>query len=346
MYSVDKSNFIEFLENFPNQISTCFENLHNLEMNLDTSRIQNIIFSGMGGSAIAGDLVAEYLFDQLPVPMNVLRGYEIPASCSENTLVIASSYSGDTEETLSAVSRATETGAQIIGITSGGQLTRMCNEKGWPLISMPKGFPPRQAFGYSFFSILFVMRSLGFAKVDDADLNETVNLVKAMVERNHYQKATGKILSQEVARRIHGKIPVIYSTAPYLRSLSRRWQNQFHENGKSIAFSNVLPELNHNEIVGWEMEHPALKDFIIIVIEDPEINKRNQARLNLTKEIIKDRGIEVLEIYSQGQSRLQRLISLVAMGDWISYYLAIDYKKDPMEILNIDFLKNELKKIN
>ena len=151
-------------------------------------------------------------------------------------------------------------------------------------------------------------------------------------------------MAQELAKEIHNKIPVIYSSAPHLSVVSRRWQNQMHENSKSLAFCNVLPEMNHNEIVGWEMDPRVSKAMIAIFLENQTVNPRIKERIELSKSIIKKKDIEVVDIYSSGSTILEKVFSLIILGDWVSYYLALLNEKDPIDIHNIDFLKQALAK--
>jgi glucose/mannose-6-phosphate isomerase len=346
MYSVDKSNFKQYLIDFPHQISKAREIFASSDVNVNAEKITNVIVLGMGGSAISGDLLHDVYVDELKVPMTTVRGYAIPAYCSGNSLVLVFSYSGNTEETLAAARTAAGTGAQFVAITSGGELLKLAQENKWSLVQIPEGFPPRQAFGFLFVSGLLALNSAGLISVADNELNDLEHHCSTLVQRTNEQTAEASILCKDLAIRIKGKIPAVYGSTPLLSSIGKRWQNQFQENSKSMAFSNVLPEMNHNEIVGWEMESDSVNDFVVIFLEDQENHPRINARISLTKSIVRDRGVEVLEIYSEGNTRLERAVSLVVMGDWISYYLALLYEKDPIEILNIDYLKSELKKLS
>ena len=346
MYSVDKNNFRRFLIDFPGQITGARQNFKNSGLKLNSEKIKNIIVLGMGGSAIAGDLIHDVYVDQLKIPMTIVRGYVAPGYCTENSLIIVSSYSGNTEETLSAAEQLAGCGAQVVAITSGGTLFDLAKKNNWPVLRIQEGFPPRQALGLLFISTLLILNEAGVISVSEQELDQLEHHCSILVNRNNEQTAETSILGKDLAIRVKCKIPVVYGSAPYLSAISKRWQNQFHENAKSIAFSNVLPEMNHNEIVGWEMESTATKEFIVIFLEDIENHPRVNARIRLTKSILSDRDIEVLEIYSEGSTRLERILSLVILGDWVTYYLALLYEKDPVEILNIDYLKSELKKLN
>jgi glucose/mannose-6-phosphate isomerase len=292
----------------------------------------------MGGSAIVGDILSEVLYDNLIFPIYVNRGYKIPGFCSKSSLVIASSYSGDTEETLHALTLAEKSGAKIVAITSGGQLLKLAGKKKWPVYRIPSGYPPRQAFGYLFFLAYQVVLKFMGVRTSPEEFNSLIQLTKSIVHRSDEKYVEGKVFTKDLAIRIKNKIPVIYSTAPYLTTVATRWKNQFQENSKSMAFSNVLPEMNHNEIVGWEMENKSLKEYLVLFLENIKPDSK------LTKNIIRDKGTEVVEIYAEGDTLLQQAISLVNISDWVSYYLALLYEKDPASIVNIDYLKGELKK--
>ncbi|MGD9487746.1 MAG: bifunctional phosphoglucose/phosphomannose isomerase [Calditrichaceae bacterium] len=344
MYSIDKSGFKNYLNNFYKQIQESNDLYVKANISLKSENIQNILYLGMGGSAIAGDILNDVLFDSLNIPLRVTRGYYAPKFCDSNTLVIAASYSGNTEETLMAIDSIADSGAQFVVITSGGTLKERAKEKNWGIIEIPEGYPPRQALGYIFFPLYHMLGNLGLLNDYDPDLSQLIKFTKEMSKRNDYTMTDSHILSRELAQTIHKKIPIIYSTAPYLSSISRRWQNQMQENGKSLAFSNVLPEFNHNEIVGWELEQPCVKDFIVIFVENENPLPRIKQRIELSKKIIKDRGVEVVDIYSAGETNLEKVFSLIILGDWVSYYLALAYKKSPQDIKNIDYLKSQLAK--
>lgn len=344
MFSHDKSGFKQLLLDFYKQIDTAAKIVKSAQVNLKTSEIQNILYFGMGGSAISGDLLNDVLINDLNVPIKVVRGYISPHFCSENTLVIVSSYSGNTEETISAAKMAADSGAQFLAVTSGGIIADLAKRHNWNIIKVPGGFPPRQAFGFIFFSLYHVLGQVGLSDNYVADLSYLKRFVRDEIAKHDTLKHNGHVLAQELAKTIHKKIPVIYSTSPFLKTVSRRWQNQLHENSKSLAFSNVIPEMNHNEIVGWEMESDLKKSIVAVFLENESVNPRIKERIELSKTIIKKSGAKVVDIYASGESILEKVFSLIILGDWVSYYLAMFNKKDPHTIKNIDFLKNELAK--
>ena len=345
MYSVDKSNFKKILLDFHKQIEESETLVNQATINIQADKIQRILYFGMGGSAIAGNLLYDTLFDQVKAPIDVVRGYNCPAYCNENTLVIASSYSGNTEETLSAINKIDKTGAAVLAITSGGELKKKATSKNWNLINIPGGLPPREALGYSFFPLYHTLGRIGLLSDYKPNTKKIAAFVHDIAIRNDHATSDGHVFSEELAKTIKGKIPLIYSTVPYLNTISRRWQNQFHENSKSMAFANVIPEMNHNEIVGWEQDTDLLKNLVVIFLENEDPHPRVKKRIELTKKIIQKKGAQVVELYTQGKTRLEKIFSLIVLGDWVSYYLAIYYKKDPVAIKNIDYLKGELAKL-
>jgi len=345
MYSIDKSGFKNILIDFYKQIKESDKLVKQSRIQIKPERVKRILYLGMGGSAIAGNLLYDALFDQCKVPIDVVRGYVAPAYCDKNTLVIVSSYSGNTEETLSSAENAINGKPQFLAVTSGGKLMELAESKKWSLITIPEGFPPRQALGYLFFPLYHFLGQAELLNNYKKDLNRFAKFAHEIATRFDQTTSGGHVLSKELAKMIKGKIPIIYSSAPFLQTVSRRWQNQMHENSKSMAFCNVLPEMNHNEIVGWEQDTPTLKNFVVIFLEDEKPHPRIEKRIELTKKIIKQRGSKIVEIYTQGKTTLEKVFSLIILGDWVSYYLALAYKKDPIQIKNIDYLKSELTKI-
>lgn len=345
MYSVDRSNFKKILLDFYKQIEESELLTEQANVSIKAENIHNILYFGMGGSAIAGNLLYDALYDELKVPLDVVRGYNCPAYCDRHTLVIASSYSGYTEETLSAISEVGKTGATVLAITSGGELKKIAESHKWNLINIPGGLPPREALGYSFFPLYHALGRIGLLKEYRLNTKKIAAFIQDIAKRNDHARHDGHVFSEELAKTIKGKIPIIYSTAPYLNTISKRWQNQFHENSKSMSFANVVPEMNHNEIVGWEQETNLQKNMIVIFLENENPHPRIQKRIELSKKIIQKKGVQVVELYTEGKTRLEKIFSLIILGDWVSYYLAIYYKKDPIAIKNIDYLKGELAKL-
>lgn len=344
MQSSDQSNFIKFLRHLPEQIKDAEKIIMETHFEDLPGEYNKIVLLGMGGSAIAGNFLASYLSRELAIPLLVNRNYFLPKFVDQKTLVIASSYSGNTEETLSAARQALERKATLIAQTSGGELKEIAETEGIPVINVPDGFPPRQALGYMFFTSLLTLVKIGLIKSRKKEINETRSVLKNIREHNDPEKNRRRNLSSHIAQELYNKVPIVYTAASMFQPLVVRWRNQFNENSKMLAFSNVFPELNHNEIVGWQANKSLLRCFSVLFLRDAAEYPRNKKRLEITRDIFRKNKIPVFEVFSEGKSDLARMFSLIYMGDWVSYHLALLYKKDPIQITNIDYLKNELSK--
>ena len=342
MLEHDRSNFLKLLKEFPQQITQSVELMKSFKAPWKTGDIQHLIFSGMGGSAIAGDLLLGYLEEQIKIPALVNRNYNIPNFVNEKTLFVAISFSGNTEETLSATRAAIGKNAKVLGISSGGELQEICKRNDFPHIQIPGGLPPRQALGFLFFPLLLALEKMGFVDDQSAFVDETVHLANDLVHRFDPKRTFGNNLANHIAQSIYHAIPITYTGASYLHGVSVRWRNQFNENAKVIAFSNELPEMNHNEIMGWEGLPEVNKHFRVILLRCQDEHDRIQARFKITKEILKANKILFGEVFAEGNSGLERMFSLIITGDWASYYLALHNGKDPMLIKSIDYLKEKL----
>ena len=286
MYTVDKNNFKRYLHDFPKQIAESGEIVKRSKLTIDYSKVTNVVIFGMGGSAISGDVYRNIFNGLLTRPVDVFRNYASPAYCGTGSLVIACSYSGNTEETLAAIESLKSTDSQVVCITSGGKLAEAAQKNKWQLVRIPGGYPPRQAFGYIFMPLVHLLNPLLLKSVGKEELERVTNLTASIIQRNDDMVGEGKLLAKDLAFELHHKIPVIYAASPDFEAVGRRWKNQFQENSKSMAFANVLPEMNHNEIVGWEMEHKLIRELMVIFLETSDLHPRISARLKLTKSII------------------------------------------------------------
>jgi glucose/mannose-6-phosphate isomerase len=299
----------------------------------------------MGGSAIVGDLLKYYLQGELDIPFIVNRNYTLPNFVGEKTLVLACSYSGNTEETINSTKMAIEKKATVFGLASGGKLEQLMNDHNLIFIKIPDGYPPRQALGYMFFPLLNLLQHLGLARPKNEEINETITVMQAIRKRSDPTRIHDHNLSNLIAQKLYKRIPVIYTAADFLYPVVTRWRNQFNENSKVLAFSNVLPELNHNEIMGWEAPPEVLQNFNILFLRDDAEFSRNQKRLEISKDIFHKNRVPIFEVFAEGKSLLSRIFSLIYIGDWVSYYLALLYKKDPHKIDSIQLLKETLNAI-
>lgn len=297
-------------------------------------RIENVCLFGLGGSAFGGEVLKNYISDQCRVPFNIVRDYSIPAYIGENTLVIISSYSGNTEETLSCFEAALPKGATFVCVTSNGKVKQIAEANDIGHIVVPGGYPPRSAAGLSITQLLYIFRHYGLIKDFSADLAEAISLVENF-DQNDYAK--------EIAASIKGNFPILYTSAEF-ESVAIRWRQQIEENGKHLCSHHVVPEMNHNELVGWKNPASVLKSSVAIFFESDLDHSRNLTRMEINKEIIGKYAGEVLTVKSKGNSRLAQLFYWLHLGDWVSLYLAYLNEEDPNPVEVIDFLKAELAK--
>lgn len=341
---IDRSSMLQLLISFPQQFRQARQIGEGFQLQINRNDVNNIVFAGMGGSAIGGDLIISCINPALTIPVLVNRNYLLPSFVAQSSLVIVSSYSGNTEEALSCYEAAKAKGAQIVCIASGGSLAQKADQDRIPLIKIPGGAPPRTALGYLSLPLLVLLARSGFANVGGNDFDETEQLLEQQSTR--YAPDTSENLALNLANQLKNKIPILYSSADFLYPVGIRWKGQFSENAKVLAFCNVFPELNHNEIVGWERLPKMLTNFQIIYFRDREDYIRNQKRMNITQQILEQVTSPIIELHTEGQSRLARLFSLIYLGDWVSFYLAAINGIDPTPIEKIQILKDRLSSEN
>jgi glucose/mannose-6-phosphate isomerase len=320
---IDKSNMIEVLDNFPLQIKDALTLPKGITAK---GEITSVVVCGMGGSAIGGDLLKTFCTN-LKLPVFVVRDYQVPNFVDQYTLVFAVSYSGNTEETLSAFHDARKKGASIIAITSGGELAKEAPKK----VKIPSGLQPRAALGYLFFPMLGILYNSNLIDVKNSDLNEMLHLLN--------QRDEIKAVAQELAKKIEGKAPIIYSSE-LLKTVAYRWATQIHENAKYPAFHGSFSEMNHNEINAFRaMERTK---FVPILIRDVKDHPKIKRRMDVCKDIM-ERYVDVQEVKAKGESLLARLFYTISIGDYASYYLALRERVDPTPVEVIEWLKKQLK---
>lgn len=324
------------IERFPAQLAEALEIGANANINPHHKPIHKVIVVGLGGSGIGADFVSEMIKGECNVPYLINKGYSIPAFVDEHTLAIASSYSGNTEETLHALGQIEKTGAKIVCIASGGKLLSIAEEKGYDYIQLPGGWPsPRACLGFSLTQQLFILQKLGLISGEIAkNLKSSIDLIK-------YDQDDIKILAKKIAQQLNGKTPVIYTT-DRMQSVAVRLRQQINENGKLLCWHHVIPEMNHNELVGWKDKRD---DLAVLYLRNKDDFKRNAIRIDINQTIIKKLCPTVIEVYSKGQSLTEKMIYFTHLGDWISWYLSELHGVDSIEIDVIDYLKGELSKV-
>ncbi len=342
---IDPQDMFGAIYHFPDQIKEALVTGKKIELKNDFSKIRNIVLTGMGGSAIGGDVIKAIISDELKIPFYVNRNYDLPNWIDEETLVICSSYSGNTEEALGSYKDAVKKGAQICGISTGGKLSEQLAENDYDLIKIPGGLQPRAALAYSFVPILYLLNKIGFVSEKIiSELNETVSVLESKRESYSVGESDNPIF--KMAKEIYGMIPIIYGVTDTTGVVALRWKGQLCENSKMLAYHNELPELNHNEIIGWGNNPDLLSELSVIWLRDKNDNPRIKARQDITKEILNDMGIMQHEVRAEGNTKTERLLDLINFGDWLSYWCAILHDTDPSPVKNIDRLKQALEKIN
>lgn len=327
----------ELIYNLPEQIKKASQLKTAIRYPL--SRIRQIVVSGMGGSGIGGEILQALLETKLKIPIINVKGYQLPVFVNKNTLFFAVSYSGDTEETLECFDAALKSNCHIIAVTSGGKLLELCKEYNISYIQLPNGLSPRCAIGYLFLPLFLSLSKLGLIKKTDKEINEAIGILYR--NRKKYDNR-----ARQLAKRLIGTLPLIYSTSNLLKPVAKRWQTQFNENAEIIALSNVFPELNHNEIVGIASAKPIAPLYFLLLI-DPNTHPRNILRLKFTFRVIKKSQkskVKCQKFFPAGKSDLARIFSLIMLGDLISYHLAKALGVKPESISAIDELKRALTK--
>ncbi len=321
------SDSIDIVSNFTNRNNSYFDTVKNYN---------KILIIGMGGSAIGADFARAIVETESCIPIFVLRDYSIPNWVDEKTFVIASSYSGNTEETLTAYNKCLEIGCNSIAISTGGELSRLASANNIGVIPIPKGFQPRAAIGYSLSILLLLFIDMGL--VNKKMLKDSVNVAKNKLGTNYIDS------SKKVAEKIFNTFPVIYSGGGYMEILSIRLKGQLAENSKILSYYSTFPEHNHNEIEGWNKLEDLTSEFSVLWIKDENDNPYIKKRMDIVKSIINKFSDKQIELNLEGGSKIERVFSMIHYIDWISFYLAIMYKVNPSPVNNIMKLKSLMSK--
>lgn len=332
----DRQNQFEVLVNSWQQIEYALHNHYETE-GLVNKNYSNIILTGLGGSAISGDLLKNYLGDEIKVPFLVNRNYSLPGFADEKTLLIASSYSGNTEETLSVLNEAILRKCSIIVLTTGGKAKKTAIENSIPVIELKQGFQPRYALGIGFFSLLLVLEKIGVI----ARQNE-IEIILELWKTKGKEYADDDNVAFQLAESLLGFTPIIYSIADLTSSAGYRFKCQLNENSKLHAFHNEIPEMNHNEIIGWETYTEKSFPVKVVNLLDDQCNAQIKKRFEFMNEIFSQKKIDVINLKSNENYFKVRLMDLIYLCDWITFYIAVQRGFDPSEIDNINQLKDRL----
>lgn len=356
---IDKQGMLDHALNLPQTCADAWELVQQTYRDLDLSRllsqrptvtgdrvgpasVQRIIIVGMGGSAIGGDLLAALVADECPCPILVQRGYDLPVFVDgPETLVIGSSHSGNTEETLSAFRQARQRGAALLALSTGGELAGLAREWGVPLVRFEYDAQPRAALGYSFTLLVGLLSYLGLVADKSDDLAEALEVMRAWQAEIGPEIPVANNPAKRMAGQLMERMPVIYG-AGLTEPVARRWKTQMNENAKSWAFFEGMPELNHNAVVGFERSDMIRERATVIMLRSRFDSPRIQSRWRITRQMLLREGVNSNQVTARGESRLAQMLSLVHFGDLVSVYLAIASEVDPTPVPSIAYLKEQL----
>lgn len=325
----------QLVQNFPSQLQEAMIIGQNYRFLTAKRSFANVVLTGLGGSGIGGTIAQNYLYDKLKVPFYVNKDYHLPAFVGKDSLVIVSSYSGNTEETLNALKLASKAKATIICITSGGKISEIAKKKKLDCILLPSGMPPRACLGYSMLQVLYTLQHFDLIDVPfEKEIKASIKLLK-----NEQRSIQAK--ARALAKKMVGKIPIIYSSADY-EGVAIRFRQQINENGKMLCWHHAIPEMNHNELVGWRDKDD---NKIVIILRNDSDYERIQLRMDINKNIIKQYTKNIVEVISTGKTYWEKAFYLIHLTDWVSVYLAEYREHDAVEVKVIDYLKGELAKV-
>lgn len=329
----------KYIESFTKQLSDALKIGQALDLDRPGSDIRNIVIAGMGGSGIGANLVESLTFGRIPIPITVCKSYNIPQFVSPHTLFIASSYSGNTEETNAALNKALLKRAHVIGIASGGRLLDICKEYNLVYIQLPSGSDsPRAMLAYNLIALLYVLYHTNL--IGAAFIKETENAIEFL---NRGEKGI-QSEAELIAKKLKGKLPVIYCDNR-LYAMALRFQQQLNENAKQMAHVNTFPEMNHNELVGWRFPEALMPLLQPIYMYSDHDHERVEKRMEICREILEKKSNPIIDIIGEGASLLEQYFYLIHLTDWISCYLAKENGVEPDPIESIVYLKTELDKL-
>ena len=342
---LDSEDVLGAVERFAEQCREAWEIGRAAEGLPTGAGIDSIVVLGMGGSGVSGDVVQTVVEPRLALPLRTIKGYgPIPEWIGRNSLVFAVSYSGSTEETIAALDEALDRGARVVTISSGGPLAATAASRGLAHVAIPTGLQPRASLGYLTLPILAVLTKMELVPDLQADIDEAIKVLSELASRCQRERPSAENPAKDLARRIKDRIPVVYGGQGLGATAAYRFKCDLNEYGKTPAFYNEIPELDHNEIVGWDqLAELTSKSFILVVLRDHGEHERVKLRVEITKRLVEDHLAEVVEVSSEGDSVLARLLSLIFITQLAAIYVGLGYGVDPGPVAVIQQLKSELR---
>jgi glucose/mannose-6-phosphate isomerase len=339
--AADSGNMLDRIKGLSLQVRDAWKIATSAQLPPAYADVRTIVVAGMGGSAIGGDLAAALLADDLKVPMSVHRDYGVPAYVGRDTLLIASSYSGNTEESLSAFEAAQKRGAKILVLTTGGKIAELARAANYPVVTFSYKAQPRAALGYSLGMVLGCLTRLGFVRDLAADVEAALADLAKLEERVHEGSRTND--AKKMAVELYGRVPFAYG-AGVMGVMARRVKGQFNENAKNWSAFDVMSELNHNAVVGFPHPQAAREALTVLLLRSDRDNPRHKIRFDVTAELLDRAGVQHKTLKFQGQSMLSEVLQMTMFTDYVTFYLALLNGADPSEVRSIDYLKDRLAK--
>lgn len=338
---LDPSGMLSHLHEFPEQCQRAWHSATDFGYPRDYLKADKVVIAGMGGSAIGADLVRRLAMLENTVPVWVHRDYGLPPYVDRNTLLVFSSYSGNTEETLSSFSDSLRTQAKKIAMTTGGKLKSAAEKERVPVLTIDYQAPPRAAFSHSFISLLGMFHSLRFLQDKTADMKEALAVMKRVQDSCSEKTPLDSNLAKQLAADLFGRLAVVYG-AGLLSDVAFRWKTQVNENSKAWAFHEVFPELNHNAVVGFTLPAEIRQKVMVLLLHSASLHPRTSLRYQVTGELLTKAGIKHKKVEATGKSPLAQMLGMVLLGDYVSFYLAMLNRTDPAPVPVIDTLKSRL----
>jgi glucose/mannose-6-phosphate isomerase len=341
--ATDPDGMLARIKELPAQFKQAWQAVGGLKLPADYRNFNKVVVLGMGGSAIGGDLVRTLVQEELKIPLIVHRDYGLSPFVDENTLLIASSYSGNTEETLSGFEPALKSPCKKIVMTSGGKILQLAENNKIPVFKIEYRAQPRAALGFSFIATLGMIQKLGLIADKSADVVEAIGVLESLSAKLDENSPAKSNPSKQLAQRLFNNLPVIWG-AGIASEIARRWKGQINENSKSWAVFEVFPELNHNAAVGFPLPRDLASRIRVILLRASNYNARIKLRYEVTSGLLKQAGIPYEFVDAEGSSPLAQMAALISLGDYVSYYLAILNQVDPTPVKAINYLKEQLGK--
>ncbi|MBT5089616.1 MAG: bifunctional phosphoglucose/phosphomannose isomerase, partial [Flavobacteriales bacterium] len=302
----------DYIDDFSNHLREAIEIANNTNLTSCTKEIRNVLICGLGGSGIGGTIVSDIISPKVNIPIAATKDYSIPNFVNEHTLVIANSYSGNTEETLYALEKCQSRAAEIAVITSGGKLKAIAEENKYNKIIIPGNQPPRAMFGYAFTELFFMLNHYGI--IDDSFKSDFTKAIELLdTEKSDIQEQ-----AMSLAKKMYKQTPVIY-VANGFEGVAVRFRQQINENSKMLCWHHVVPEMNHNELLGWRTN---VNDLAVVYFRNKSDYDRNQIRMDINKKVISKFTENITEIWSKGDSLIENSLYHINLGDWVSWYLS------------------------